>query len=746
IYATLIACILALYWPVLHFGFISYDDPDYVTSNTAVRSGLNWNSVLWAFRHTSSAEWHPVTMLSHELDCQLFGLNPAGHHLTNLVLHTANSLILFSLLCYLSRAVWPSALVAFLFAVHPVNVETVAWISERKGLLSTFFGLSCLLAYARYAKSAPATPCELEPGEKGACSVPSIPGLRTGRQAARSTVSFYGLALIFLALGLLSKPMLVTWPFVMLLLDVWPLRRLAGPDFKNAKPVLRHLLVEKLPFFALALASAAATFLVARSWGAVTDSGQTSFSIRLSNSLVAYGLYIGKLIWPTNLSIDYPFRWDWPALEVITCVTVLLIVTIVVLLGWKRRLFLMTGWAWYLGTLVPVIGVFHFGNHFMADRYEYLTTIGLMIMICWTGASLVKTQTTRFLAILCSVASVVGCLIVARHQLGFWRNTQALFEHALAVNPKDFVALNNLGFYFDERGDAAKAEQYYRAALSISPGSTFALEKLAVLLISKGKYADAVSTCETALKLDPGMADAHCTLGLALMKEGKRDAAVEQYLESLRIRPDFAPAHYNLANALASIGQFDQAVEHYRACLRWDPDSADAHNNLAFLLARIGRLDEAEVHFQAALQLKPDFWQAEFGLAEAFLRQQNVAGAQHHYQETLKRRPDFPQALVRLAWSLATSPDPRYRNGKQAVILAERACALTEYKQSGPLQTLAACYAEVGDYKKALDYAQQAQKLAMDTGQTDLAHKLQTFIDLFAAGKPYREQSATMAN
>jgi tetratricopeptide (TPR) repeat protein len=376
----------------------------------------------------------------------------------------------------------------------------------------------------------------------------------------------------------------------------------------------------------------------------------------------------------------------------------------------------------------------------MADRYSYVTAIGLFVMLGWAGAEFGdKTPVRRALAASSAGGVLAACALCAATQLRYWQNSETLFQHAITVNKHDFVAENNLGFYYDQHGDATKAEQCYRTALAINPGSTFALEKLATLLIAKDRNQEAAAACETALAMEPRMPDAHCTLGLALMKLGKRKEALDHYAEAIRIRPDFAPAHYNMANALAAQGQFRQALEHYRESVRWDPDSPDAHNNFAYLLVREAKLDEAVTEFRAALRLKANMWQADYGLADALSRQGNIKEAVECYRAALRARRDFPEALSRLAWILATHPDSQLRNGAEAASLAERACELTSYKQPNALRSLAAAYAELGRFTEAIECAEKAQSQAIAGGQKDLSAKLQELIESFRSGHPYRE-------
>ncbi len=684
------------------------------------------------------------------LDCQLYWLKPAGHHLTNLLFHVTNSLLLFLLLRGLTGAVWRSACVAALFALHPLHVESVAWVAERKDVLSAFFGLLSLLAYARYTQAAAA---------------PLVP--HTSRIIHHPRSFFYLLALAFFAMGLMSKPMLVTWPCAMLLLDYWPLRR-----FELA--TLWRLVLEKVPFFALSAASCVVTFAVQKAWGAVVPLEHVPLGLRFLNALVCYFGYIWKLVWPTDLAVIYPYVRSWPPGDVIVSMLVLVAITFLAFWQRKARPFLLVGWAWYLGTLVPVIGLVQVGNQAMADRYTYLPAIGLFLMLVWGIAEIIGSRPGRRAVVaLSATAMLTACSLLTQAQVMVWQNTETLFQHALAVTTNNFVAYNSLGFYFSTQREADKAKRYFRAALAVNPVCQFAWEGLASVLIEQGKLDEAISDCQAALQLNPGMAQAHGTLGLALIKQGKTNEAVAQYSEAIRLRPDYAPAHYNLANALAAQGQIEQARQHYQESLRSDPSSPDAHNNLAYMLARQGKLDEAVSQFKAALALRPALWNAHYGLADALDKQRNyeaaakefsevlrlkpdhaqahyrlavtlnrtgkIIEAMQHYRATLLRLPDFAPALDRLAWILATSPNPQLRDGAQAVELAERACKVTEYKQPIMVGTLAAAYAEVGRFPEAVNSVEKAHSLAQALGQKDFARRSQQFLELFGASRPYHD-------
>jgi len=675
----LVLAVLAVYLPVMTLDFTNYDDPSYVTGNPLVLSGLTWKNVGWAFSHACSANWHPLTWISHMADCQLFGWNPAGHHLTNLFFHAINTVLLFLLLRTLTGAFWRSACVAALFAMHPMHVESVAWVSERKDLLSAFFFILTLMAYARYVKKSeirnpksegnPKTEIRMAVdegrGQEEECR-PQEPELESPSSASRLTFHvsrfrphvsrftfrasiFYLLSLFFFALGLMSKPMLVTLPFVLLLLDYWPLRRF-GPKTQDSR--LKNLLppfLEKLPFFALAAASSCITIMVQRSWGAIAPIEDVPLALRVVNVPVNYVRYLGKLIWPVDLAVLYPYVRGWPLANVLGAVLLLVAGTLLVLWQRKQRPFLLVGWAWFVGMLVPVIGLLQTGNQSIADRYTYLPAIGLFIVVAWGFAELVGASAfRRFLAAVAATAMLLACALLAQAQVLRWQNTETLFRHALAVTTNNFVAYNSLGYLFVGYRELDQAKRCFRAALAVNRACHFSWQSLGMALIEEGKYDEAIAHCQTALQLNPGMAEAQATLGLALMKQGKTNEAVAHYREALRLQPAYAVAHYNLANALAQQGQIAQAREHYQASLESDPSSADAHNNLAYMLAREAKWDQAASEFRSALALSPGLWQARYGLGDALARQGKYEEAAKQFSELLKTQPRQASARLQL--------------------------------------------------------------------------------------------------
>jgi Tfp pilus assembly protein PilF len=551
---VLVLVTIGLYVPATGHSFVSYDDKEYVLDNTHVTSGLSLENARWAFRSGYAANWHPVTWLSHMLDCQLFGLNPWGHHLTNVLLHALNAGLVFALLQQMTGAVWRSLFVAALFAVHPLRVESVAWVAERKDVLSGFFGLLSLIAYAGYAQSTGIRSQESQSRGRRVFSAPGRPALD------------YGLAVFLFALGLMSKPMLVTWPFVMLLLDYWPLQRFKG---KSTWP----LVAEKIPFFALAALACVTTFWVQQHEGAVNTVQNLPLGTRSGNALVSYCRYLEKLFWPADLAVFYPHPGHWSLAKVLLAGGVMLAVSVVVFEERRRFPFLLVGWLWFIGTLVPVIGLVQVGDQAMADRYTYLPSLGLLILAIWGAYELTRGWHYPVFALAgAGSAALVLCIVFTRQQLGHWEGTEALFRHALQVTENNYVAHVGLG----------------------------------IELVRKDHIDEAISQYQEGLRLKPDYALAHNNLGYALLRKGQIEEAISHYHEALFLKPDYTLAHHNLGNALLMKGQIDEAISQYQAAILLKPDYADAHNDLGLALYRKGRPGEAMCQFQEALRLDPD--------------------------------------------------------------------------------------------------------------------------------------------
>jgi tetratricopeptide (TPR) repeat protein len=556
----IVMAVLAVYGQVRNHEFIGLDDDRYVFENATVKNGLTLDGVIWAFKSIHVSNWHPLTWLSHMLDVQLYGMNPASHHLTNVLFHILNTLLLFFILRRMTGELWRSSFVAVLFALHPLHVESVAWVAERKDVLSTFFWMLTLWGYARYVE---------QPG-----------------------VYRYLLVLTFFILGLLAKPMVITLPFVLLLLDFWPLDRLqsvpkSGIDrYVKQKPSAVLLILEKTPLFLLAAVSSIVTLQAQQSGGAVGSLVSYPLSVRISNALVSYTGYIGKMIWPEKLAVFYPHPgiWSWWQLTGAG----LLIVSIFFLGVWWSRKYpwFLVGWLWYMGTLVPVSGLIQVGTQAMADRYTYIPLIGLFLIVAWGGPEIWDQWrfSKRSLTTL-SVAILLCLSIITSLQVRYWKNSVTLFEHALDVTTNNYIMHNNLGFELARQGQANKALWHYKEALRINPVFELANLNLGVLLLSQGKINECIQVYREALKLEPGFARVHVNLGNMLLRQGMIDNAVVHFQEALRIKHDYAEAHNSLGAAMLFKGNNHEASNRFREALRIKPDLSAARNNLNKILA-----------------------------------------------------------------------------------------------------------------------------------------------------------------
>jgi len=612
---------LAVYLPAAHYEFVNYDDPLYFTANPHVLTGLTPGNVAWAFTTTHANNWHPVTWLSLMLDADWFGQGPVGPHLTNLLLHTANTVLLFLLLRRLTAATWRSALVAALFALHPLHVESVAWVAERKDVLSAFFGLLSLLAYARYAhKQSNAEGRWSRAGDGSNSSLGS-----------RLWTLDYGLAVIFFAMGLMSKPVLVALPLVMLLLDWWPLGRVTslrseattrqvsgkwqvtGSGVGKSETedggwaVLRQLVLEKWPFMVLSAVSCVVTFVVQQKTGAVVALTRYSMSARIENAFVSYARYLGKTFWPAPLATPYPHPGHWP-LGLVLFAVALFACLCVAAIRWGRKFpFAAVGWFWFSGMLVPVIGLVQVGDQAMADRYTYLPLIGIFLVFIWGMSEacghwqVAKPTVVFFAGFLLAV-----CAFQTRDQLHYWQNSGTLFRHALAVTENNYVAENNLGTWLASQGHVTEAMDCYRESLKIKPGNADALYDLGNAFARLGDWDNAIADYRRALEISPNQADTLDNLGLALAAKRQFAEAITNFEAALKLDPDSAGAHNNLATVLFMQHRFDEAAQHYREALHVTPDNPQIYVNLGDTFVRLGRTNEAVKCYQAALQLKPD--------------------------------------------------------------------------------------------------------------------------------------------
>jgi protein O-mannosyl-transferase len=516
---AIICCALAaitflIYAPMLRHGFVNYDDPDYITGNAHVTSGLTWTNIIWAFTSSDAANWHPLTWISHMADCELFGVNAAGHHLTNLLFHTANSLLLFLLLKKLTGAIWRSFFVAALFAWHPLHVESVAWASERKDVLSAFFWMLALLAYARFA------------------DLSKIKSLKAK--------VFYALALFLFACGLMSKPMVVTLPFVLLLLDFWPLNR-----FEFSARAIRILIAEKIPFFALSLASCLITYRVQN--GALWSSNSLSFGFRLANALMSYTRYISKIFWPTDLALIYPYPHFWPLAGVIIVAVLLVMLSAIFILQVKKFPYLVVGWLWFLGTLIPAIGLVQVGVQSMADRYTYLPSIGIFILAVWGANDLLNSQPQKIkIAALAGSVILIAFLICTSIQLKFWRNSVALFSHTVEVTQDNYAAEDCLGKALENLGGNNAAEKFYADAVRIEPDFPLAQFDLGLNLLERGDLNDASNHLATAVQLLPRNPVMQFDFATYLSQHGNPAEAAAHFKAALADKPNFPEAQQQL--------------------------------------------------------------------------------------------------------------------------------------------------------------------------------------------------------
>jgi len=623
----LAASALAVFGPAMSFEFLNYDDPEYVTANPHVLRGLTPSGVVWAFGTGHAGNWHPLTWVSHMLDATLFGSIAAGPHLVNALLHAANAALLFLALRRLTGAHVRSALAAELFALHPLRVESVAWIAERKDVLSVLFWLLTLLAYARAWSKAE--------GRESKAGAPALD--------LRPSTSDYRLALLFFALGLMSKPMVVTLPFVLLLLDFWPLGR-----FKNLATGLQ-LVKEKLLFFLLSALGSLVTFAVQKQIGAVHSLAGLPLGARLANAFVACARYLGKLFWPVDLFVPYPHPGQWPPVLVICSVALVTGLSAAALI-WRRQLpFVFTGWFWFLGTLIPVIGLVQVGIQSLADRYTYLPSIGVCIILVWGAAAV--WERWRLPKILAGGAAALALAAGAARtadQLRYWQNSGSLFSHALVLSKNNYLAYDNLGFYQFKHGRLEEALENYHHALQINPGDANTLNNLGSALFHQGKILDALQAYEAALRARPDFAEAHINLAVLLDQAGRSVEAEVHDHEALRLDPDNAAAHNNLAKILFSRGARPEAIQEFRRALALNPAFTEALNNLGLALAMTGQLTAAENCFERLLRLQPGDTEARVNFGRVLAAERRTGEAAVQFTEALRLKPDYAEAKAEL--------------------------------------------------------------------------------------------------
>jgi tetratricopeptide (TPR) repeat protein len=587
---------LSVYWQVQDYDFVNFDDPKYVIENSYVQEDMTLKSIIWAFTTVHMGSWHPLTWLSHMLDYQFYGMKPGWHHLTNLFFHILSTILLFFVLKKMTGSFWKSGFVAALFALHPLHVESVAWVSERKDVLSTFFWMLTMLGYIWYVE--------------------------------HPAVNRYLLVVVLFTLGLISKPMLVTLPFVLLLLDFWPLYRFRFHQPESSgnskqRSILFRLIWEKVPLFILVAIISALTFYAQKQGGAIASFDFIPLKVRIANALVSYVKYIGKMIYPSNLAVFYPHPGMLPWWKITGACLLLVSISFLAIKVIKQSPYFAVGWLWYLGTLVPVIGLVQVGTQSIADRYTYIPLIGLFIIIAWGIPELfVRWRHLRIEATILVTVLLLILMAVTWKQLGYWKDSVTLFDHTLKVTSKNWLSHNNLGTALNKKGRTEEAIHHYLEALHIKPNFEEAHYNLGNALNKQGRTEEAIHHYLEAVSTEPDYEEAHYNLGLLLNKEGRTEEAIHHYLEALRIKPDFEKAHNNLGNALDKQGRTEEAIHHYLEALRIKPDFKEAYNNMGVALFGKGDIEGAIACFQDALRIKPDYVQAKNNLKNVLMIQQ----------------------------------------------------------------------------------------------------------------------------
>ena len=692
IYLALTLVTLVAFEQVRLCEFTFTDDIKFAAKNPHVQAGLTRESIAWAFTTTTTANWIPLTWLSVMLDSQIFGHSSTTFHLMNLFYHVLNVLLLFMVLSKMTGTLWRSAFVAALFALHPLRVESVAWIAERKDVLSGLFWMLTMAAYLRYAQR---------------------PGIRR-----------YLLVALTLSLGLLAKPMLVTLPCVLLLLDYWPLGRLQW-NGQNAANELQYaqsahltckktspecLIAEKIPLSMLSVASCITTVIAQQAEGAVRSMDRYTLSVRISNALVSYVSYIGKMIWPTRLAHLYLHPGpNLPISKSVIALVILVSVSAAVIYMARRRhdlAPLLVGWLWYLGTLVPVIGLVQVGQQSMADRYTYLPSIGILIMVAW-GAERLSNRWKRrnmVFAIL-TVLLLIGLTLCTRAQVKHWKNSLALFGHGVQVTSNNYNMHYHYANALLKDGRLDEAAFHYQTAVRINPRFKKPYDGLANTFYKQGRFDEAISVCKKRLRIGKPDPAIYHRLGMAYARKGARILAIQSFIKSLRLKPDSVPPHENLARLVMDLKNPDAAIRLLTEAIQLNPNIALTHFNLALALNRKGRTEEAITHYREALRIKPG-WE---------------------------------ELMSRLAWILATHSDPNLRNPQEALSLALRACELVNYEDPRFLDILAGAYAAAGRFKDAVATAQKAIQIIASGDNKKRIRDIQNRLDLYKQQKPYRQ-------
>ena len=665
IYVGLIVATLLAYEPIRHNDFVNYDDRAYITENPKVTGGITLQSIIWAFTNSHMGNWHPLTMLSHIADCQLFGLHPLGHHLVSVAIHIVNALLLLWILNSITGSLWPSAFVAAIFALHPLQVESVAWAAERKTVLSGLFWLLTMAAYIHYTK---------RPG--------------TARYI-----------LLFLVYGLciMTKPVVVTLPFVLLLLDYWPLGRIET-TYKG------QLITEKIPLLALSVTLSVMTLIAQRDGGAFAYIEKMALDSRIANMFVSYIKYIGKMIWPSRLAVFYPYNLS--VATTVICALLFVLITALSIYTGRRGKYIMTGWLWFVGTMVPMMGLIQAGAQAMADRYMYISMLGLLFIVAWAVKDLVASRPRwKVVAAITAVVVLSSATTLTRLQVGRWRSSLTLFDYALKVTENNEVAESNYGS----------------------------------ALFEAGRLDEAILHLNKALSITPNIAEARDNLGRIYAKQGKLNEAIACFTELINRKHRTAEVYYNLAIALGKQKRYDEAIKHLAKVLQLNPTYPDAYNKMGFALQLTGRPNEAIKYLNEGLKISKD-QETYANLGSAYIQVGKYDLAIQNLTRAAELKSDNTDVLNKLAWLLATVDDASIHNVQKAVEFAQRGCELTGYNDPMLLDTLAVAYAAAGRFDEAKATAEKALNLANKTGLENLAIEIQERIKFYEAGQPYRQK------
>jgi tetratricopeptide (TPR) repeat protein len=703
--ALLVLAVLAIYYPVSNYAFINYDDPLYVSKNPVVLGELTFENVATDFTSATVGNWHPLTMLSLQWDRYLFGPGPRGFHLTNVFLHAGATLLLFLALQQMTGSLWKGAWVAAIFALHPLRVESVAWISERKDVLSGFFWMLTLLLYGWYARS---------------------PNLKRLACVALS-----------LALGLAAKPMLVTMPFVLLLLDIWPLRRLAWPGAERGSISWRRAIIEKLPLFLLSGIFCVIAIFAQRAGEALRTFNELSLGLRLEHALVAPCVYLGKLFWPFGLVPFYPLHNEgFPAWQLAGAALLFLSVSVICWQQRHLRPYLAFGWCWYVGALVPVIGLVQVGNQAWADRYTYIPLIGILCALAWGVHDLCVAWRMRVrIEILLGAATVCACVLCVRTQLSYWQDDVSLWEHALSITPTHGMALNNLGVYMIEHGNVREATRLYSKALAADEGNVLAATNLASIKMNQKKPKEAIQILERALAKNPDNDGICLLLGRIHATEGQSADAVHYLQEAVRFNPKNNQAFHALGQALEANGQPEEAARAFAEAVHLAPRTAEHHCGLGFVLYRLGNFLYAAAELRKAITLNPNVAGYHSDLALVLFEMGEKERAKAEYRAASALEPDWIEKRYAFVAQALASKDTRAGVNSALLPAAKETCQATDFRNAQYVASLAAVYAQMGQFSEALRIAHEAFEVAKEARQETLAGEIQEQVRLYESKK-----------